>query len=60
VTLTRDIVMPCGTDNATYHTEGLDTWHFFFFKNFLKKFKKKSKNPERDLIEALFQKLGCN
>jgi len=25
VTLTRGITMPHGTDNATYHTQGLDT-----------------------------------
>jgi len=37
VTLTRGITMPRGTDNATCHTQGLDTWHFFlifFKKNF--------------------------
>jgi len=26
--LTRGITMPRGTDNATCHTQGLDTWHF--------------------------------
>jgi len=40
VTLTRGIAMPRGTNNATCHTQGLDTWHFEFF---LKKIKKKSK-----------------
>jgi len=34
VALTRGITMPRGTDNAMWHTQGLDTWHFkfFFFK----------------------------
>jgi len=31
VILTRDIAMPCGTDNAMCHTQGPDTWHFYFF-----------------------------
>jgi len=38
VTLTRGIAMSRGTDNATCHTHGLDTWHFYFF--FQKNFKK--------------------
>jgi len=38
VTLTRGITMPRGTDNATCHTQGLDTWHFYLF--ILKKLKK--------------------
>jgi len=48
VTLTRGntmphgITMPRGTDNATCHTQGLDTWHFYFY--FLKNLKKKFKN----------------
>jgi len=28
VTLARGITMSRGTDNATCHTQGLDTWHF--------------------------------
>jgi len=31
MTLTRDITMPRDTDNATCHTQGLDTWHFILF-----------------------------
>jgi len=31
--------MPRVTDNATCHTQGLDTWHFYYFLK-LKKFKK--------------------
>jgi len=30
-----------GTDNATCHTQGLDTWYFYFF---FQKIKKKLKN----------------
>jgi len=43
VTLTRGITMPRGTDNATCHTQGLDTWHFFILKKKLKKLKIKKK-----------------
>jgi len=31
VRLTRGIVMLRGTDNATCHTQRLDTWHFYFY-----------------------------
>jgi len=31
VTLTCGITMPRGTDNATCHTQGLDTWHIYLF-----------------------------
>jgi len=38
VILTRGIAMPRDTNNATCHTQRLDTWHFF------QKIKKKIKN----------------
>jgi len=50
VTLTLGIAMPRGTDNATCHTQGSDTWHFyFFFKKFkkIKKILKKSKKNQK-------------
>ena len=31
VTLTRGITMSRDTDNAMWHTQGLDTWHFYFY-----------------------------
>jgi len=31
VTLTCGVGMPCDTDNATCYTQGLGTWHFYFF-----------------------------
>jgi len=36
MTLTRGIAVPHGTDNATCHTQGPDTWHFYlyFFNKF--------------------------
>jgi len=45
VILTHGIAMPRGTDNATCHTQGLDTWHFYIF---LKKVKKKLKNLKKN------------
>ena len=51
VILTHGIAMPRGTDNATCHTQGLDTWHFYIFLKKVKKklkFKKKSKKPHID------------
>jgi len=45
MTLTRDI------DNVTCHTQGLDTWHFYFYfqkiKKKLKEIKKNKKNQTR-------------
>jgi len=43
VTLTLGITMPRGTDNATCHTQGLDTWHFYFLKKIKNKIKNKKK-----------------
>jgi len=42
VTLTCGIAMPRDTDNATCHTQGFDTWNFYFYfsKFFKKNFKK--------------------
>jgi len=37
------LTMPRGTDNATCHTQGLDTWHFYFFLKKILKIKKKLK-----------------
>jgi len=40
----RGIAMPRGINNATCHTQELNTWHFLFlFQKNLKKFKKNLK-----------------
>jgi len=45
MTLTRGIAMPLDTNNATCHTQGPDTWHFYFyFQKIKKKLKKNQKN----------------
>jgi len=44
MTLTSGIKMPRGTNNATCHTHGPDTWHLDFFQIILKKFKKLKKS----------------
>jgi len=45
VILTRGITMPRDTDNAMCHTQGLDTWHlYFFFQKIKKEIKKNQKN----------------
>ena len=33
------VILTRGTENATCHTQGRDTWHFYYY--FFKKFKKK-------------------
>jgi len=45
VILTRGIAMSRDTNNATCHTQDLETWHFYFL--FFKKLKKKLKKIKK-------------
>jgi len=53
VRLTRGIAMSRGTDNVMCHTQGLDTWHFYFI---FKKLKKKLKKIKKNLTKKLKKK----